>query len=372
MNICVLGWYGTETLGDRAILDGIIRIFDNIDRANSFSIASLYPCVTERTIFEDLPLYQKHSDLIRIDTFDVRDRKILKEKIRAADIVIMGGGPLMDLAEMYIIDRAFTIAKKLKKATALIGCGYDSLCSNEYKKCISKIVSKCDIVIMRSKRCMENISTICNESQRKKIYFSLDPAEISVIEYANAFDSVEVSDTWIMNVRDLDYVYGAKLLYERERELVSSVAKKVPKLTLMPMHTFSLGGDDRYIQNQIAFDINMENVFVIQKPLSLEEAYITVSNAIGCVGMRYHSIVFHTFLNGNNYIIDYTDINKGKISSFLKDLEGRDFFKLRYVNISESNNLILDDQNNHFEYNKSMAKDSLNTYRELILNLLGD
>ena len=28
-NILVLGWYGTETLGDRAILDGIFQIMGN-------------------------------------------------------------------------------------------------------------------------------------------------------------------------------------------------------------------------------------------------------------------------------------------------------------------------------------------------------
>ena len=32
MNICILGWYGTETIGDRAILAGIISLLSNFLR----------------------------------------------------------------------------------------------------------------------------------------------------------------------------------------------------------------------------------------------------------------------------------------------------------------------------------------------------
>ena len=53
MNVCILGWYGTETLGDRAILDGIIRIYNEVENESIFYIGSLHPLLTERTIIED-------------------------------------------------------------------------------------------------------------------------------------------------------------------------------------------------------------------------------------------------------------------------------------------------------------------------------
>lgn len=48
--VCILGWYGTETLGDRAILDGILSALYLAYGECNILLGSLYPFFTERTI----------------------------------------------------------------------------------------------------------------------------------------------------------------------------------------------------------------------------------------------------------------------------------------------------------------------------------
>ena len=112
MNICVIGWYGTETLGDRAILDGIVSIFQKIDKQNNYFIGSLFPLLTKRTLFEDKSILSSHGGLCFFNCFDIKNKTTYLNILNEIDVVLIGGGPLMDIQEMYIIEKAFSIAKK--------------------------------------------------------------------------------------------------------------------------------------------------------------------------------------------------------------------------------------------------------------------
>lgn len=374
MKICILGWYGTETLGDRAILDGIIKVFATIDNSLSVRIGSLYTIVTERTIFEDADFYRRHTRSLEISTFDVKDRVSLHTTIREVDLVIMGGGPLMDLIELYIIQHAFKYAKKHGKDTALIGCGYGPLIIKEYIECVRNIIHFSDLVIMRSELCRERVLKICHAADKHKIFASFDPAIISVVDYNKLENEVDKKDgLWLMNIRDLDYVYSKQdYYYPIIKQIVDKVAKHVPELYLIPMHTFYIGGDDRYIQNRIAQDLLKDNIHVRQKPLSLKESYDIVRSADGCFGMRYHSIVLQTFLNGNNYIVDYTDHEKGKIQAFLQVIDSCSFYKDRYINILEQTpqELHFDKKNKRFVYESKVIEKCIKQYKYLIENAI--
>ncbi len=379
MNVCVLGWYGSETLGDRAILDGIIRIFSVMSDELDFNIGSLYPVLTKRTIFEDQEMYKRHARQIGIGYFDAKNRKQIKQAVEKADYVIMGGGPLMDLQEMFIIRCGFHYAKRLDKRTALVGCGYGPLNQSAYEKCLIDIAGFSDAIIMRTDNCKEQMKKlISSKHPDKEVYSLLDPAIISVRDYKNSplqtsnSGNLEHKDEWIINVRDLDYVYAKEeFYYPRIKEAVAKIARLVPSLILMPMHTFYIGGDDRYIQNRIAQDLQYDNIKVIQKPLSLKEAYDLVSSAEGCVGMRYHSIVFQSFLNGNNYILDYTDSKNGKIKAFLDLIDKHGFYQSRYMNILNSETFDFSINGERFEYEGTEYLRNCDEYAQILTNLNG-
>ncbi len=369
MNICVLGWYGSETLGDRAILDGVVRIFSELSKDLEFNIGSLYPVLTKRTLFEDRDMYERHAEKILLNSFDVKDKKQIKKNVDSADFVIMGGGPMMDLQEMFIIKYALRYAKKQNKKTALVGCGYGPFNQKAYKKCFVDIIGFSDAVIMRSENCKKQTEQLISQKYpEKEIYCSLDPAIISVLDYKEKCSGSNTSnDEWVINVRDLDYVYDNDVVYYPEiKQAVETFAKNVSKLTLVPMHTFMIGGDDRYIQNNIARDLKNENVMVVQKPLSLKEMYDKVSNAAGCVGMRYHSIVFQTFLNGNNYILDYTDSKTGKIKAFLDLIDKGGFYQSRYINIFDKEKIRFTLESERFIFDDKYYLKSCNEYAQIL------
>lgn len=381
MKVCILGWYGTETLGDRAILDGIIRIYSSAYSKINISIGSLYPFVTERTIFEDRSLYNEYAKDLAISTFDVRDKKMLIYEIKDSDHVIMGGGPLMDLAELYIIKYAFKEAKRMNKSTALLGCGYGPLVKKEFINCVKKIVELSDLVVMRSSSCLEQIRSISDKKFWEKLYYLMDPAVVSVMRYKKSYlhtaDNLTDENkkvTWLMNIRDLDYVNNKQeVYYPIIKETVRLIADQVPNLLLVPMHSFSVGGDDRIIQNRVKQDLNSINLDVIQKPLNLKDTYDLIIESAGCIGMRYHSILFQTFLNGNNYIIDYTNPKTGKISSFIKEIDKDSFYKDRYMHIEDDlklRSIKIKDSSYNFTYDISIGDRNLERYKELIGNIM--
>jgi len=177
-----------------------------------------------------------------------------------------------------------------------------------------------------------------------------------------------------MNIRDLDYVNNKKNeYYPKIRDLVQIISEQVTNLTLMPMHSFSVGGDDRIIQNRISQDLNNPKINVIQKPLNLKEAYDLIFESEGCIGMRYHSILFQTFLNGNNYIIDYTNPQTGKISSFVKEIDKDSFYADRYMHIDddfETRSIKIKNTISNFIFDISIEENNLERYKELIRNVM--
>ena len=53
VKITIIGWYGTETIGDRAILSGIFTFFKKAFGEFEVKLGSLYPFFTQRTLNED-------------------------------------------------------------------------------------------------------------------------------------------------------------------------------------------------------------------------------------------------------------------------------------------------------------------------------
>lgn len=57
------------------------------------------------------------------------------------------------------------------------------------------------------------------------------------------------------------------------------------------------------------------------------------ANAKVCIGMRFHSVVLQTVLNGKIYIVDYTDPEKGKIIGMLKQINAVNQYRERYESL---------------------------------------
>ena len=338
MKICILGWYGTETLGDRAILAGLLNIFNATFDRFTVKIGSLYPFVTKRTLFEDAFIYDIMAPGVKLDYFDVKNKLLLNKEIATSDFVIMGGGPIMDLAELEIIAYAFRYAKKKSKKTAVLGCGIGPLHKNQFINVASCIFTHSDLIILRDQRSLNKLVTTGLNRHRTgnaRVFFAHDPAILPVGRYLHECIDKKTNNIAVNFRKFPKSCFESKIQFTDDffSKLLIQLSELYDSVNLVPMHTFYVGGDDRYYLSELQVESNVKNMRVIHKPMNLFELFYQYSSAAACIGMRYHSVVFQTFLNGNNFIFDYTEEVTGKINSFLEMLEKQQYIKDRYINL---------------------------------------
>lgn len=378
MEITIIGWYGTETIGDRAILAGILNLISC--KTNSFSIhlGSLYPFFTERTIYEDFDFYKSISGgkLSNILIFNSKNPSQLKSHIKSSDLLMVGGGPLMDLSEMYMLEYAFCYAKKKRIKSVLFGCGWGPLKTSSKIEIADKLVDFSDGVIFRDE-ISKNICLNRNPDKKNKIFASIDPAIFACDFYMQSIKLQRSNDYIAINFRDVslegNHYANSPFSNNKFVDFVESLSLKsqIP-IKLIPMHYFFIGGDDRVYLNEIKQNAKSENVIVQHMPLSLKETMEAFYNAKVCIGMRFHSIVLQTILNGNNYILDYTDPQSGKIIGLIKALKMEEFYKERYCSIYDSKillNVNLKDER-RYTYSREIIEEAKEKYVKILDCLL--
>lgn len=130
------------------------------------------------------------------------------------------------------------------------------------------------------------------------------------------------------------------------------------------MHYFHIGNDDRTFLNKIYFNIKKHNINVQNKNLTLKETIDLYNNAYFNIGMRFHAVIFQTIGSGRNYILDYTEPSKGKITGFIKDIDKTKFYSSRYISLQDENldiNIIRNTEDEFF-YDAQDVKNSLLIY----------
>jgi polysaccharide pyruvyl transferase WcaK-like protein len=162
----------------------------------------------------------------------------------------------------------------------------------------------------------------------------------------------------IINIREKPGRYGApsrdSKFEEYIQHLLSRILQNYPthEILLLPNHYFCFGGDDRVSMNRIKFRLNSPKIKVQNKPLSLVESMETIMQAAACIGMRYHSILFMSLLNGHCNILNYTDPSYGKISGFIQEFDRNGYWSdSRHVHVSQG------------EYNMCIASNLMDSKR---------
>lgn len=390
MRVCIIGWYGTETIGDRGILAGIFSFLHKTYNSGfSASLGSLCPYFSERTLLEDTPFYEKilgHS--ISVNLFDSRVTHELDAAIEKCDLLIVGGGPLMHINALFMIEYAFKYAKKKGKKTMLFGCGVGPLTKKRHQRSTVIIAENSDKIILRDDASEKNLKSLYHNFNKhfeaSKVFSSLDPSVQILFDYLGKCEPAlgKNEDFIALNMRFFPQLYGneqsANSIDAKLFHILQIVAERFPgqKIRLIPMGYFHLSHDDRDFLNTLKIKLDNDNVEVQNVILTLEQTMEVFHNATFNIGMRFHSVVFQTILNGKNFILDYTEPQKGKISGFLNDIGGNEFYRNRYINLqSESemgkfNSLFSEvDLNAQFQFNGEEVKQKLHIYVDCLKSL---
>jgi len=374
MKITIIGWYGTETIGDRDILAGLISFLNKSYENFEIKLGSLYPFFSERTINEDYSFYKEiiKKD-ITIELFNSKNSEELNVTIQDSDLLIMGGGPLMDLDELFMVEYAFKRAKKHKVKTALLGCGVGPLFHKKYRKSVLNISLHSDIIILRDNKSKDNLEEIYKEFNKsfnsKLINTSYDPAVECTLEF-NKLHTIVNQDYIAINLREFPVEYNksndSKNINEELQKFIESISVnfKDKEIRLIPMHYFHVGGDDRVFLNGIALKLQKDNIKVQNPNLTLKETIEIYSNAYFNIGMRFHSVILQTISSGKNYVLDYTEPKKGKIFGFLSDIDKNNFYNKRYISLQEDTITtdIIQNTNEKFVYDKNETIQRMDIY----------
>lgn len=390
MKITIVGWYGTETIGDRAILGGLLKSFSDTEvNEIHISLGCLNPFYSQRMVTEDARFFREitNNKLKSLEIFDSKDAKALKCCIKFSDLLVIGGGPLMDLPELNMLEYSFKVAKKLNVKRAILGCGVGPLFLKNNRALVGRIVKLSNLTILRDNASREFLLDIKKEFGFKiddnNIHVNFDPAVNCTFGYLSSLNkpiSYQDKDDYIaVNLRSFPKEYDGKgttrNINEELTNFISDLADKYndKKIVLVPMHYFHVGSDDRQFLNEIKITINKKNVEVQNEILTLEQTLSLYEHAYLNIGMRFHSVVLQTIVAGNNYILDYTEPNKGKIYGFISDVDSNDFYMNRYIclqnevpSINELNSL---NELERHDYNESAIKTSLNQYSLLLMDL---
>lgn len=331
IKVLIIGWYGTETIGDRAILAGLLNsLHINFKAEIQLTIGSLYPYITERTVSEDQELYEVLSPtVVGCEIIDSRDHTVLCSKILNSDILLMGGGPLMDLQELWMVNYAFSFAKRRGVPTAIAGCGVGPLRNPKLQRCLAKIFSNSDLIILRDQKSAEAASKIYHlkYNEPKQFITAIDPAVTCALAYKSMAPASIKNDTLVASVRQFpnEYLLSDISIDEVNNNVISALANVVEEnavssINFVPMCYHHLGVDDRYYMTILKNKLPNLDCSIQKEPLSLMETMQLFLASKLALGMRFHSVVLQTLLAESNIIFDYTGGLGGKIRNFIADV----------------------------------------------------
>lgn len=319
--ILLCGWYGTETLGDRAILGGLRRLIAEELPDVPVEIASLEPYVTHET----------RRVMPELNVRAVVGLAEAMERSARGDyrIVAVAGGPMMTgVREVLDLKRLLAVAAAAGARTALLGCGLGPLERRGARFfAIRQMIRDAAICVLRDRPSAELAMEF---GRRGPTLAGIDPAffwaefQSEVMLEPSSRPSVALAwRDWplVEYAADLPATAANFIKTKFESELVRLVdvlrQRGVSEVIPVCMHTLAVGGDDRAFYRRLFRDRPELGIKVAMRRRTPVEEVTLLRRADAVVAMRFHSCVFSLALKKPFVALDYT--RGGKISGLLSD-----------------------------------------------------
>ncbi len=363
--VLICGWYGTETLGDKAILGGVINALHDSLPNMEIHLASLEPYISEMTI-------QQMSELQGCELHSITSAV---QVAGAMDLVVFGGGPLMALSVLADMIAIFQKALEGKVPTLIAGCGVGPLGAPFYNQVIKYLLEKASHRIYRDQKSKQIAQMLGVDTALDEV--AEDPAftwvQSCMLSDTNSQIQSEIAKpmTLLLGLRDWPYqeyaydlslVKAERLKNSFEKEIIKALEQlvnKYPNLKIVPfpMCTNHIGNDDRWFyrklfrnNSQIQNSLDLTHLAAEISPLDAVNIFKSASVALT---MRFHSIVFALSTGIPTVAIDYT-LGKGKVNSLAEKYQ-TPCMSLSSINsefIVDSVSNFLDQDNASYDYEK--------------------
>lgn len=322
--VLICGWYGTETLGDKGIIGGVMHALRRqLGEDTRFVVVALYPYISEMT---------------RRQMPEFRNTRIVAPEegiglARHMDYVVFGGGPLMAIDSLAPMQAIFERAKQGDARTIVAGCGVGPLGDAWHNDSIATILRLADIRVYRDARSRDYAQQIGVDAAQDPV--AEDPAFTWLASIAEQLPSKTPDpehQTLLLGLRDFPYQEYARHIplaqaltirdnYERVVvEALTQLVIKRPNLVIrpLPMCTNHFGSDDRWFYRRLFRQQPKLEAMLDYSLLGPEMAPLPYCEAFraadALLAMRFHSLVFGLGLGVNSVGMDYT-LGKGKVRS---------------------------------------------------------
>lgn len=311
--VLITGWYGTETVGDKAILGEILETARKRYPNRRMKITSMYPFVTQRTLYE----LNESAEVI-----PVFGNQALFEAT-GAEAVVMGGGPLMDLECLALPLWLFQIAKKMGGRTIIQGCGIGPLHGEKFVQGAAELLKLADEISLRDAPSV----AWAHENAGIDAALTEDPAIAYLRGHFPNKKAGKSGGVLACFLRELPAEYFGELSCEAflkfrqdfEAALAQNIKHVCKRFGLKPhfyaMHNFVVGNDDRDFNFRFADTYFEPGSYEVDPKLcSIEKNLDLMCAAEKVICMRFHSSVFADYVEADYIPIDYT--SGGKVAAF--------------------------------------------------------
>lgn len=325
--VIITGWYGTETHGDKAILGELFNFLSekcpNIENIYVTTFPNM-SYVVEKTIKElqetDVVDVSKHRGTIPIVNFDRH------HVFSHADFVVIGGGPIERISELWYIEKAFRKAYQNNKGACIFGCGIDPVLG-QFEPIVKSIIMHSTHAFFRDEESLATAKKLT--SDKLNAYAACDPSVRFIKKWKekHATDNTGENFDLCTLVRENTNEYLTQASPEEICKQNSSYTKEIAKFlaaistktAMLSMNNVWIGQDDRIFNRKILSQIShKEHVECFEhKYMGLHELLTKISQSKIALATRYHGHLFSLGLSTPFISIDYTG-KKNKINNLLK------------------------------------------------------
>jgi polysaccharide pyruvyl transferase WcaK-like protein len=313
--VLIMGWYGRETTGDKAILASLLH---NIADHSVRILKSTYDVDYSRQTLNEID-----APTVRCSPNDLAS---FVKALDWVDVVVIGGGPLKESGQMIEWCNRLTIAKSLGKKIMVYGCGIGPLHSAPVRQHVAQILRLADRITLRDAIAVTNATELGIPAAR--ITLAADPAMGLAIPSVKFAGRNEEPLTIGVSLRRLSKHYaptGRAIEATRQESAFHDAAKHTVRrilqtneaqVVLVPM-ALRRKDDDRVVLRQMQTQLSHDpriSLIDYASPAALLEQF---KGFDFFVAMRFHSAVFAMLSQVPLVAIDY-DSRGGKTTGLME------------------------------------------------------
>jgi polysaccharide pyruvyl transferase WcaK-like protein len=321
--VLIMGWYGRETTGDKAILASLLH---NIAGHPIRILKSTYDVDYSRQTLNEIEVPTVHCLPNDIASF--------RKALDGVDVVVIGGGPLKESGEMREWSMRVAIAKSLGKKIMVYGCGIGPLHSSRARQHVAQILRLADRITLRDAIAVKNAIELGIPADR--ITLAADPA-MGLLIPSVRFAGRNVEPLTIgVSLRRLSKHYAptGKTIEATTQESVFHDAAKCMVRRVLQMHGTQVvlvpmamrpEDDDRVVLRLLHADLGYDpRISLIEDSASPAALLEHFKGFDFFVAMRFHSAGFAMLSQVPLVAIDY-DSQGGKTTGLMQAMGLSDF-----------------------------------------------